>query len=91
MSAMLGGGLPRAMPECCSRGTTQENLALRWDLAVSARRSRRRSDQLGSPNLDVRLGGIDALERIARDSMRDHIVNSTPKSLYASTVGPRTD
>jgi hypothetical protein len=29
-------------------------------------------DQLGSPQLDVRLGGIYALERIARDSRRDH-------------------
>jgi len=29
-------------------------------------------DQLGSDHLDVRLGGIYALERIARDSPRDH-------------------
>jgi hypothetical protein len=29
-------------------------------------------DQLGSPELDVRLGGIYALERIARDSRDDH-------------------
>lgn len=29
-------------------------------------------EQLGSGNLDVRLGGIYALERIARDSSRDH-------------------
>jgi hypothetical protein len=29
-------------------------------------------DQLGNENLDVRLGGIYALERIARDSPRDH-------------------
>jgi hypothetical protein len=29
-------------------------------------------DQLGSQQLDVRLGGIYALERIARDSRRDH-------------------
>ena len=29
-------------------------------------------DQLGSEKLDVRLGGIYALERIARDSKRDH-------------------
>ena len=29
-------------------------------------------EQLGSGNLDVRIGGIYALERIARDSARDH-------------------
>ena len=29
-------------------------------------------DQLGSEKLDVRIGGIYALERIARDSARDH-------------------
>ena len=29
-------------------------------------------DQLGSDKLDVRIGGIYALERIARDSARDH-------------------
>jgi Pentapeptide repeats (8 copies) len=29
-------------------------------------------EQLGSVNLDIRLGGIYALERIARDSARDH-------------------
>ena len=29
-------------------------------------------DQLGNPSLDIRLGGIYALERIARDSRADH-------------------
>ncbi|WP_233617985.1 pentapeptide repeat-containing protein [Actinomadura sp. WAC 06369] len=29
-------------------------------------------EQLGSDKLDIRLGGVYALERIARDSMRDH-------------------
>ena len=29
-------------------------------------------EQLGSDKLDVRIGGIYALERIARDSPRDH-------------------
>jgi uncharacterized protein YjbI with pentapeptide repeats len=29
-------------------------------------------DQLGSDKLDVRIGGIYALERVARDSLRDH-------------------
>src|SRR5215471_21690303 len=29
-------------------------------------------EQLGSEKLDVRIGGIYALERIARDSVRDH-------------------
>ena len=29
-------------------------------------------EQLGSENLDVRIGGIYALERVARDSARDH-------------------
>ena len=29
-------------------------------------------EQLGSDKLDVRIGGIYALERIARDSARDH-------------------
>jgi hypothetical protein len=32
----------------------------------------RATDQLGSPALDVRVGGIYALERIARDSKSDH-------------------
>ncbi len=30
------------------------------------------TEQLGSDKLDVRIGGIYALERIARDSARDH-------------------
>ena len=29
-------------------------------------------EQLGSEKLDVRIGGICALERVARDSARDH-------------------
>ena len=29
-------------------------------------------EQLGSDKLDVRIGGIYALERVARDSARDH-------------------
>jgi hypothetical protein len=29
-------------------------------------------EQLGSDKLDVRIGGIYALERVARDSVRDH-------------------
>lgn len=29
-------------------------------------------EQLGSDKLDIRLGGVYALERIARDSARDH-------------------
>jgi hypothetical protein len=29
-------------------------------------------EQLGSDKLDIRIGGIYALERIARDSARDH-------------------
>lgn len=29
-------------------------------------------EQLGSDKLDVRIGGVYALERIARDSSRDH-------------------
>jgi hypothetical protein len=29
-------------------------------------------EQLGSEKLDVRIGGIYALERVARDSVRDH-------------------
>ena len=29
-------------------------------------------EQLGSDKLDVRIGGIYALERVARDSRRDH-------------------
>ena len=29
-------------------------------------------EQLGSNKLDVRIGGIYALERVARDSARDH-------------------
>ena len=35
-------------------------------------RCTRAVEQLGSDKLDVRIGGIYALERIARDSARDH-------------------
>jgi len=30
-------------------------------------------EQLGSSNLEVRIGGVYALERVARDSARDHL------------------
>jgi uncharacterized protein YjbI with pentapeptide repeats len=38
-------------------------------------------DQLGSPNTAVRIGGIFALERIARDSLRDRSVTHTVQSI----------
>lgn len=45
------------------RLTQQEQLTDRYTKAI---------DQLGSDKLDVRMGGIYALERIAVDSQRDH-------------------
>lgn len=49
--------------------------ALNFTLARQGQVTTRYTDaisQLGSENLDVRIGGIYALERIARDSARDH-------------------
>jgi hypothetical protein len=45
------------------RVTEQGHIAERYTKAI---------EQLGSDKLDIRLGGIYALERIARDSERDH-------------------
>ena len=40
-------------------------------------------DQLGSNMLDVRIGGVYALERVARDSASDHpTVMESPRSFY---------
>ncbi|WP_147312422.1 pentapeptide repeat-containing protein [Thermomonospora umbrina] len=41
------------------------------------------TDQLGSDKLDIRLGGVYALERVARDSARDH---STVMAVLAAFV-----
>src|SRR6516164_8690295 len=49
-------------------------------------------EQLGSKELDVRIGGIYALERIARDSARDHPPSwksSPPSSASTHTSGGR--
>lgn len=55
-------------------------------------------EQLGSPELAIRLGGIYALERIARDSARDHatvmevltaFVRETPPLATPSVPSPR--
>jgi hypothetical protein len=43
--------------------TEQGQVTVRYTKAI---------EQLGSDKLDVRLGGVYALERVARDSARDH-------------------
>jgi Pentapeptide repeats (8 copies) len=45
-------------------------------------------EQLGSDKLDVRIGGIYALERIARDSARDH---PTAMEVLAAFIRERSD
>jgi hypothetical protein len=45
-------------------------------------------DQLGNENLDVRLGGIYALERIARDSPDDHATIAEILTAYIRTHAP---
>ena len=45
-------------------------------------------DQLGSDHLDVRLGGIYALERIARDSPDDHATIGEILTAYIRTHAP---
>lgn len=45
-------------------------------------------DQLGSENLDIRLGGIYALERIARDSPDDQSTISEVLTTYVRTHAP---
>ena len=54
-----------------NRRTAAENHALDQSRLITERFTRA-IDQLGSTQLDVRLGGIYALERIARDSRADH-------------------
>src|SRR5580692_4971184 len=51
-----------------SQGNQQLELALSSQMTD---RFTKAIDQLGSPNKAVRIGGIFALERIARDSLRD--------------------
>ena len=48
-------------------------------------------EQLGSDKLDMRIGGIYALERISRDSPRDHGGPSRvhPRALPRATTGSR--
>ena len=50
---------------------TARNFALSREGQVTDRYTKA-IEQLGSDKLDVRIGGIYALERIARDSARDH-------------------
>jgi hypothetical protein len=53
------------------RLNSQEQLEISREGQVTERFTRA-IDQLGSATLDIRLGGIYALERIAKDSPRDH-------------------
>jgi len=50
---------------------TERNVEVAQDSQITERFTRA-IDQLGSEKLEVRLGGIYALERIARDSEKDH-------------------
>src|SRR5580700_11327725 len=50
---------------------TARNLSLYRESQVTDRYTRA-IEQLGSDKLDVRIGGIYALERVARDSAKDH-------------------
>jgi hypothetical protein len=50
---------------------TNNNLELAKEAQITERFTKA-IDQLGSPQLELRLGGIYALERIARDSEKDH-------------------
>jgi hypothetical protein len=52
---------------------TARNYALSRESQVTDRYTKA-IEQLGSSELDIRIGGIYALERIARDSARDHPV-----------------
>jgi len=54
-----------------SHETNARNLAIAQEGQITERFTRA-IDQLGSDKLQVRLGGIYALERIARDSRQDH-------------------
>jgi uncharacterized protein YjbI with pentapeptide repeats len=56
----------------------------------------RATEQLGSvtenkPRMEVRVGGIYALERIARDSARDHAAVMALLTTYLRVVSPLTD
>ena len=43
--------------------------------------------QLGSDKLDVRIGGIYALERVARDSKKDHpTIDGSPSRFHPGTL-----
>jgi hypothetical protein len=46
-------------------------------------------DDKGKPKLEIRLGGIYALERIARDSERDHTVIMEVLTTYVREHSPR--
>jgi MYXO-CTERM domain-containing protein len=52
--------------------TEQDQITDRYTKAI---------EQLGSDKLDVRIGGIYALERVARDSPGDHPTCSGPQSV----------
>jgi uncharacterized protein YjbI with pentapeptide repeats len=61
-----------------SQGSQQLELALSSQMTD---RFTKAIDQLGSPNKAVRIGGIFALERIARDSQRDRSATHTLQSI----------
>jgi hypothetical protein len=86
------------------RKSTEENLRLTREGQITERFTRA-IDQLGSEKLEIRLGGIYALERIAKDSpdrdystimevltnyVRDY-ARRTPEGTPASTVEPHAD
>jgi hypothetical protein len=66
-------------------GRRQLNLAQQGQVTE---RFTRAIDQLGSDHLDVRLGGIHALERIARDSPDDHATIGEILAAYIRTHAP---
>lgn len=67
IAALLGVGGALAGAIVGSQATRSTNRA-----TLIADLYSRAIDQLGSDKLDVRIGGIYALERVARDSKRDH-------------------
>lgn len=67
--------------------------ATAWNVAIGregqiTERFGRAIDQLGSDKLDVRLGGIYSLERIARDSRRDYRPIVEVLTAYVRTRAP---
>jgi hypothetical protein len=71
-----------------TRNNAQENLLLIGEGQITERFTRA-IDQLGSKELEVRLGGIYALERIASDSERDHWTIMEILTTYVRVHAPR--